>query len=143
MQNNGFKIVGVVNPAAIVDNGSFTASIIDSLGFNRALVVCHFGATDIAMAALKLQAGAASNGSDAADVTGLTHADALPSATDDNKLFAFDVDLTGLERYLKLVATAGDGTAGTYMSAFVILYNPNIVPVTTLARGFTALAVRT
>jgi hypothetical protein len=51
--------------------------------------------------------------------TGATSA--VPSATDDNKVYVVEVDCKDVERYLDLVATAGDGAAGTYLSAIAIL----------------------
>jgi hypothetical protein len=80
------------------------------------------------MAALKLQSGDVSG--TLADVTGLNFsggtdiagaATSLPSATDDNKLFVFQVDLRGKKRYWNIVATAGDGSTGTYLAAVAVL----------------------
>jgi hypothetical protein len=95
------------------------------------------------MAALKLQESD-SDGS-YADVTGLIYgtsngiagtASSLPSATDDNKCFVFEVDLRGRKRYFDLVATAGDGTAGTYLTAFALLSRAADYPVSATERGF-------
>lgn len=128
--NQNFKFVSITPPAAIVDNASYTTATIDTLGYNTLTVYAYVGATDIAMTALKLQQSDDSGMSGAADVTGLVYgtstdaygtASALPTANDDNKCFAFTVNLSGKKRYFDLVATAGDGSAGTYMSAFAIL----------------------
>ena len=82
------------------------------------------------MAALAVQESEASDMTGAVDVTGLVFGtstntagstSALPSATDDNKFFVFKIDLRGRKRYLDLIATAGDGTAGTFLTAFAIL----------------------
>ncbi len=60
------------------------------------------------------------------DVTGLVYGtsagiagttSALPTATDDNKCFKFEIDLRGRKRYLDLVATCGDGATGTFATA--------------------------
>lgn len=119
------KYLQVIAPAAIVDNASWTTNEIDTLGWDYAEIIVNIGATDIAMAALKVQESDTS-GSGFADVDGLdmsgdTDLDggtaALPSATDDNKLVIFQVDLRGRKRYLDLVATAGNGTNGTFASA--------------------------
>ena len=81
------------------------------------------------MTALKMQESDTS-GSGHADITGLVYGtssniagstSALPSATDDNKTFLFEIDLKGRKRYLDLVATAGDGAAGTFMAAVAVL----------------------
>lgn len=125
------KFVQVISPVAIVDNASWTTNEIDTKGFKYLTVIFNLGATDIAMAALKMQSSDTS-GSGFADVTGLdcdgdTDIDgstaALPSATDDDNLIVFQVDLRGQKRYWDLVATAGDGATGTYGSAVAILSN--------------------
>ena len=64
------KFLRVISPVAIVDNTSWTTVEIDTLGYNYLTVVVNIGATDIAMAALKLQQSDTS-GSGFADVTGL------------------------------------------------------------------------
>jgi hypothetical protein len=130
-------------PGAIKDNASFTASAIDTLGFDYALIAIQVGATDIAMAALKLQESDAS-GSGYADVTSGTFdgstdlfgsTAALPSATDDNAFFLIAVDLRKRKRYLKIVATAGDGTSGSYLAAMCILSRAKITPNTAAEMG--------
>lgn len=131
------KVVPAVYPGAIVNNTSFSGVAIDTLDFDAALVVVQLGATDIKMAALKLQESDAS-GSGYVDVTGLDFSspDHLPVATDDNGLFAFNVDLRGRKRYLMLVATAGNGVAGTYLSAFALLGRGHDLKLTDTGRGF-------
>lgn len=137
------KYLQVIAPVAIVDNASWTTTEIDTLGYNYLTVVVNIGATDIAMAALKLQQSDTS-GSGFADVTGLDSdgdtdidgvASTLPTATDDNKLFVFQVDLRGKKRYFDLVATAGNGTNGTFASAIAILSRADSVPVTSSTIG--------
>lgn len=123
------KFVQVIAPDAIVDNASFTTNEIDTLDYDYATIVFNLGATDIAMTALKVQESDTS-GSDFSDVSGLdmdgdTDLDGstaeLPSATDDDGVVVFQVDLRGRKRYLDLVATAGDGSTGTYGAAVAIL----------------------
>jgi hypothetical protein len=133
------KYIAVTNPAAIVDNAAYTTTEIDTLGYDYATVLVHIGATDIAMATLKVQESDTS-GSGFADITGLvcsgTSGDGrLPTATDDNKIFAFNIDLRGRKRYLDLSATAGDGVAGTYMSAMCILERGNESPLSSAEQG--------
>lgn len=127
------KIVKITPPQAIVDNDSWTTTAIDTLGFSHCDIVVHLGALDIAMVAMKVQESNDNGGSDAyADVTGLVFgtsntiagvASTLPAATDDNKFYLFSINLQGRDRYLDLVATGGDGAAGTYLTAFAILSN--------------------
>jgi len=137
------KYVQVIAPAAIVDDASFTTNEIDTLDYDYLTVIFNLGATDIAMAALKLQSSDVS-GSGFADVTGLDcdgdtdidgSAAALPSATDDNNLVVFQVDLRGQKRYFDLVATAGNGAAGSYDSAVAILSKGAVSAVTSTAMG--------
>lgn len=137
------KFVSVTPPGAIVDDGSYTTNQIDTLGYEYCTIVCHVGATDIAMAALKVQESDVS-GSGFADVVGLdfdgdTDIDsgtaALPAADDDNSFFVFEIDCRSRKRYLDLVATAGDGTTGTYMSATAILSRAKESPVSISERG--------
>jgi hypothetical protein len=137
------KYVQVIAPAAIVDDASFTTNEIDTLDFDYLTVVFNLGATDIAMAALKMQSSDTS-GSGFADVTGLDcngdtdidgSAAALPSATDDNSLVVFQVDLRGQKRYFDLVATAGNGSTGSFGSAVAILSKGAVSAVTSAAMG--------
>lgn len=123
------KFLQVIAPAAIVDNASFTTVEIDTLDYDYATIVFNLGATDIAMTALKVQesdtTGTGFTDIDGLDIDGDTAIDgvaaALPSADDDDSLIVFQVDLRGRKRFLDLVATAGNGSAGTYGSAVAIL----------------------
>jgi hypothetical protein len=137
------KIVAVNPPAAILDNASATTSVIDTLGFNFCTIYIMLGATDIALAALKVQeadaAASATALTSGADISGLDYAAALPDASADNAIYAFDIDLRGRKRYLDLVATAGDGSAGTYLTAWAVLSRGQEVPVTATQRGLAAV----
>jgi hypothetical protein len=126
----GTKIVNVTPPAAIVDDGSYTTTAVDTLGWDWCTFVFTLGASDIAMAALKVQEDEDSALGSPTDVTGAIFGtstndagstSALPSATDDNKVYVIEVDCKNRQRYLDLVATAGNGTAGTYASCIAIL----------------------
>jgi hypothetical protein len=136
------KYVSITPPAAIVDNASYTTASIDTAGWDYLTVVAYLGATDIAMTALKLQTSD-TDGS-YADLTGAVYGtstdiagstSALPSSTDDNGFFVFEVDLRGKKRYFDLVATAGDGAAGTYLTAFAILSRGEQPATTASGRG--------
>jgi hypothetical protein len=122
------KKVNAIRPAAILDDASATASTIDCIGWNYCDITCMLGATDIAMTALKVQES--DDDSTYADVTGLVYGTStndagststLPTATSDNGLFGFLVDLRGRKRYLKVVATFGNGAAGGYIAALATL----------------------
>jgi hypothetical protein len=60
----------------------------------------------------------------------------LPSATDDNKLYAIHVDLKGRKRFLDLSLTGGNGENGTYAIAWVDLYDGVEYPISAAERGF-------
>jgi hypothetical protein len=137
------KFVAVIPPVAIKDNASWTEVEIDCKDYDWLTVIVALGVTDIAMVALKMQETDAT-GSGEADITGLiwgTSADiagatsTLPSADDDGKIFVFEVDLRKRKRFLSLVATAGDGSAGTFLSAVGILSRGDKTPVTAAERG--------
>lgn len=142
------KVVNVTPPAAIVNNAAFSTTTIDTKGYDSAVIYFALGATDVAMAALKLTESDDSGMSGAADITGLVYGtstnpdtattSALPTGTDDNKVFAFFVDLKGRKRYLDVSATAGNGSTGTYGSCIAVLYKSEQVPTTATGRGLGA-----
>ena len=143
------KYVSVTPPGAILDDASATTAEIDTLGFSHLTIVCQVGATDIAMTALKVTESDTA-GSGHADVTGLVFgtstdiggaASALPSATDDNGFFVFQIDLRGRKRYIDLTATMGNGTLGGYFVAFGILSRAASSPTTEAAINAQVLAV--
>lgn len=137
------KKVNAIRPAAILDDASATGQTIDCLGFNYCEITAMLGATDIAMTALKVQES--DDDSSYSDVTGLVYGTStndagststLPSATSDNGLFGFMIDLRGRKRYLKLVATFGDGTAGGYIAALANLTRASQGKATATAAGY-------
>lgn len=145
MKPQNFKFVSVTPPGALVDNASLTTAAVDTSGYDYCTFILYLGATDIAMAALKVQESDDSGMSGAADVSGLVvgtstnisgSTSALPSATDDNKAMCFEVDCKGRKRYLDIVATGGDGTSGAYFTAFALLWNGEVAPTTAADRGF-------
>jgi hypothetical protein len=132
------KYVTVIPPAAIIDNASATEVEIDTLGYHFAEVVVILGATDIAVTALKLQQ-TDTTGSGEADISGATFDGgtaidgttlALPSATDDNQICVFQVDLRDKKRFLSCVATFGDGSAGGFVSAVCRLSRGDVAETT-------------
>lgn len=123
------KYVQAIPPAAIIDDSSATASEIDASGYDYLTIVLNLGATDIAMTALKVQTASSSGGSfsdlSGADFDGGTNTAgetlALPSATDDDQVCVFQIDLQGVDRFVKVVATFGNGTAGGFIAGTAIL----------------------
>lgn len=144
IHSQNVKVVAITPPEAIRNNSSWVTLEVDSSDFDYAQFYCLVGSTDIALTALKVQEFPASGGAGAADVPGLifgtsTNTDGslstLPSATDDNKIFAFDVDLRGRKRYLDLVATIGSGATGGFLVAWAVLSRGLITPMTAAQRG--------
>lgn len=142
------KYVSVVPPAAIVDNAALTCNAIDTQGFRFARITVYLGATDIAVAAAKVQesdvAASATALTSGADIAGTVFGTAindagststLPSATDDNKFFTWEIDLRGRKRYLLPVITGGDGSAGAYFAVFAELFRGEQVPTTAAQKG--------
>lgn len=131
------KYAVAIAPAAILDNASASASAIDCQGASYAEIVLQIGATDIAMTVLKVQES--DDDSTYTDVSGATFDGgtdvgggtlALPSATDDNQTCVFQINMVGRKRYLKVVATFGDGTAGGFIAGVARLSELAYVPDT-------------
>ena len=122
------KVVSITPPGAIVDDTTFSTAALDTRGYARATIYVVLGATDVAMAALKLRES--DDDSAYSDVPGLDFSSdgELPGASDDDGIFAFDIDLRGRKRYLDVVATADDGAAGTYAIVFARLTRPSQSP---------------
>lgn len=143
------KVVNVSPPVAIIDNASAVTTVIDTLGWDYCQVFCFYGVTDIATVALKMQesegtTNATTLDGNAADITGLVFGtstniagstSALPASTADNNVYRFDIDLKNRKRYLDLVATLGDGAAGTFFTACAILSRGGIAPTTAAQSG--------
>lgn len=137
------KYFQCIRPAT-VDNATATAIVIDTAGSLYATVIVNVGAIDIAISALKIQESEASDMTGATDVPGTVvgtdtqidgTASALPTATDDGKLWVFHLPLNRRKRYLKPVVTVGDGTAGGAVSGLAILWRNDITPSTPTERG--------
>ena len=128
------KYAVAIAPAAILDNATATAAEIDCKGASYCEIMLQLGATDIAMTALKVQESDVS-GSGFTDVAGATfdggtdldgNALALPSATDDGQTCVFQMSLLGRKRYLKVVATFGDGTSGGFIAGIARLSSQSV-----------------
>jgi hypothetical protein len=141
------KYVQVIAPQAVLKNASWTVIEIDTKDYDYCEVPVTLGATDVALTVLKMQESDVS-GSGQVDVPGLIYGtsatiagttSALPTATDDNKTFAFDIDCRGRKRYLTLVATADDGTTGAYLCALAQLSRATISPVSAADRKLAAV----
>jgi hypothetical protein len=137
------KYVSITPPAAIVDNAAYTTAEIDTKGWDFCQIVCYLGATDIAMAVLQVTE-TDTTGSGQVAITGTVvgtalnvdgSTSALPASTADNTFVIFDIDLRGRKRFLDLNATAGDGSAGTFMAAWAVLSRGKEAPTSMAERG--------
>jgi len=141
------KYVAITPPAALIDNASATTAEIDTQGWDYLTIVAHLGATDIAMTALKVTESD-TTGSGHADVTGLVYGtstdidgstSALPTATDDNGFFVFNIDLRARKRFIDVTATVGDGTSGAYLTIIGILSRGDTAPTSVSGMGATGV----
>lgn len=123
----------------LLDNESATAVAIDTYGFDYLTLYSLIGATDIAMSALKLTECDTEGGS-YTDVPG-AGISPLPTATDDSKVFGWYVTLIGRKRFFKIVATAGDGTAGVNFAALALLTRARKGTSNAAERGLAGQAV--
>jgi hypothetical protein len=137
IQTQNQKTVAITPPGALVDNAGFTTASIDTKGFGYLDIYILLGATDIAMAALKVQTS--DTDSAYADLDGADFSVApatLPDADADNKVLHVGIDLRGKKRFFDVVATAGDGSTGTYMAVWAVLSRAEQAPDTATERGF-------
>lgn len=130
------KYATAIAPAAILDAASAAATAIDCKGYSYLEIPIQLGATDINVTALKLEESNES-GANYTDIPGATFdggngvdgvALALPSATDDNQPHVFQVSLVGRKRYVRVVCTFGNGTAGGFVAATARLSQANFLP---------------
>lgn len=135
------KYAGAISPQIIKDNAAWTATEVDTLGWDYAEFIGLVGATDIAMASFTIGDSDTSGSGHSAYVTfGTTvnidgSASELPAAGDDDTLQAVQVDLRGRKRYHLPAATAGNGTAGTYFSMVCRLSRGEQMPNTVAEAG--------
>lgn len=153
IHTQNMKVVKVIAPAAIVDAddpvgayGDANPVSIDTLGYHYLDIYVMLGATDIDMTALGVFAGdvaaAGADDTDFAAVTGAvfsgtTGEGRIPQDDDDGKIFHVGIaNPATYGRYFALDATCGDGTAGTYITAWAVLSRADESPNTATARGF-------
>ena len=130
-------------PVAIIDDGSLAVTEIDTLGYDYAEIIVCLGATDIALTAMAItESDVTASGH--ANVTGLISGTSaniagststLPSATNDNGIFLFEIDLRGRKRFLDATITVGDGTVGGFYTCVTRLSRSKISPQTAAEKG--------
>lgn len=146
---NQVKFFNAIPPGVIKDDAAFVSNVIDKAELlpqdaKGILFVVQLGATDIAAAVLKVmesdtETNATTLGGTPAEVHDVT---TKPGADDDNGLFLIYVPMSAwTEQYLQIQATAGDGTAGTYLSALAIVDAPGASGPTAALLGASSLEI--
>jgi hypothetical protein len=138
------KFINMTPPVAILDDGSWATTEIDTKGWDYLQIVFSLGANDIAMTALAVTEADVTATSHA-NITGLitatsTNIDGTTSAfniatTDNNTIALFEIDLRGRKRFIDLTATNGNGSSGGYASVLAILSRAEESPTTMAQRG--------
>lgn len=123
---NEIKNVLAIAPVAIAESGANTGLVIDRLGFLSAVFAYSIGAVGAAISSGVLTAyvqhGASSTLSDAAYASGaITTISAATCILAGNQVAEISVDLTSLERYIRLYSTHSFtwGGSGTTPSAVI------------------------
>lgn len=120
------KVLVAIPPAAIKDDAAFVSNVIDKqdiAGADYLEFLGVLGSIDADMATLKvMESDVKTDATTLGGVpTAVKDATTKPGATDDDKAFAIGVDLRqSRKRYLQLQATAGNGAAGTFLSAIAV-----------------------
>ena len=134
------KTINVVPPGAIVDATGVSVNTVDRKGFDYAVFKVILGSTDSGLSELKIQES--DDNSTWTDVPGLDFSVSpavLPSASDSNDIFAFDIDLRGRKRYLRPAIIVGSGTNGTYLTVIADLGRADQTPHDAPSRGLAGL----
>jgi hypothetical protein len=136
----------ILTPPQLKDNGAFAGNTyLDTQGWNHLRVLFIVGTLDEtigstgAAVAPKVEECDTTDGT-YTDVTDAALADAI-AATEDDSLFAIDIDLTrSHKRYMEVdPPTAGDGTTGCNLAIIGILSRPEVGPVTAAQMGLAEL----
>jgi len=135
---------GILTPPQLKDDGDFAGNTyIDTQGYNHLRVLFIVGTVDAAIGSTAETTAPLVEECDTTDgtytdVTSAALADAI-GATEDDKLFAIDVDLTkSHKRYMQVQAPhAGNGTTGCNLAIIGILSRPEIGPTTAAGQGLT------
>ena len=131
------NVLPVINPAAIVDDAAFTSSVVDCgsdavQGSKFLVFAIQTGSIDADLAVLRVMESdtltdSTTLGGTPTEVLDVT-AKVTPGATDDGKVYLVTVDLRAdRKRYVQLQVTAGNGAAGTFLSAQCWAVNPHLV----------------
>ncbi|MEM1445152.1 MAG: hypothetical protein AAGF84_03795 [Planctomycetota bacterium] len=120
------QVLNAIPPAAIQDDAPFVSNVIDTAEVSYLEFHANLGAIDATAAVFKVvgsdtKTDATTLGGVPVDVHDVT---TKPGATDADGVWIIGVDLAKLPRiprFLQLQATAGNGAAGTFLSATCVL----------------------
>lgn len=116
-----------VSDAVAVGTSAVNGSVVDSQHFDGVRFLAFLGAVTDGTPSLKVQGGAAADGSDMVDLEGTATTGA---ATDDNKVLLVDVlRPRAAYRYLRCVLTRGGSTGAVVDAMLAELYIPRLQPV--------------
>jgi hypothetical protein len=121
--DKGTKVTRVMNAQA-VGTTNVNSSIIDMQGFESVEFIALAGTITDGAFSIKLQDGADSGLSDAADVAGTSVAEAN---TDDNKALVLDI-VRPVKRYCRVVAVRGGATGAVIDGIIAIQYGARVKP---------------
>jgi hypothetical protein len=133
------KDVVSVFPQARLNNGSFTVTSVDRRDFDYATLEVVLGATDVGLTALKLQES--DDNSTWTDVPSgdFSISGTLPTSSNSNTLWGWDINLTGRMRYLRPAITVGNGTLGAFLTAIFKLGRAEEAPYSAATRNLAGL----
>jgi hypothetical protein len=136
------KKVQLAWPENRYNNTAVTCLSVDRSGFDYAVIRVTIGANDAGFATFKLQES--DDDSTFTDVPGSDFSVSpltLPSASNGDTLWEWQVDLRGRMRYLKPALTAGNGVAGVFAAVVAELSRAEQAPYTATEQGLAGLAV--
>jgi hypothetical protein len=112
--------------ATAVGTTTVNSSVIDMSDYDGVVFIGQFGTITDGTPALKAQGGAASDGSDAADLAGTA---CTPALTDDNKAVVLDI-YRPTQRYIRAAIVRGGATGAVIDSVVAIRYAARTKPTT-------------
>ena len=130
LQNYKFAF-GLVETISASGTDNLDAEI-DTLGYNSLCIVLTIGTTDCAISDFQVTASDTS-GSGYTDISGATFS-SLPTATDDNEVWAIFIDLRNQKRYVQVDIGLGTGTNGE-VAVIGLLGDADDAPTSASERG--------
>jgi len=143
------KLLVLYQPQAIVNNAALTINVVDTQGYDYLTIDVYLGATDTALTVLKCQESDVKSSATAltsgADITGTVFGtdandtgstSTLPTASSDNGIYQFAIDLKGRKRYiLPLVTIGAGGSTGAFTAVVARLSRAKIGNRTAVQSG--------